>query len=51
MTEQTINITKEEYDNLIQDSLILRALEDSGVDNWEGYEEAMKLMKEWEEEE
>lgn len=41
-----IEIEKEEYDQLIQDQKILRALEGGGVDNWEGYESAMESLDE-----
>lgn len=37
-----VTITREEYDNLLRDSEILQALENAGVDNWEGYEFAME---------
>lgn len=39
--EQTITITKAEYNSLVKDSLLLGFLEENGVDNWEGYDEAM----------
>lgn len=35
--EETITITKEEYLELLNDSLFLAALRAGGVDNWEGY--------------
>lgn len=37
----TITITKEEYDELVESRLILYALEAAGVDNWEGYGDAL----------
>jgi len=39
---KTINITEEEYYQLIEDSIILNALRNTGVDNWEWYDEAME---------
>ena len=40
-----VTITQEEYDNLLRDSEILRALENAGVDNWEGYDFAMEEVE------
>lgn len=42
MEEETVTITKEEYDRLIQESLFLECLRCAGVDNWDGYSEAWK---------
>lgn len=44
--EETITITKREYDDLVNDSIFLKALMSVGVDNWEGYSEAVKLTEE-----
>jgi hypothetical protein len=44
-----IDINKKIYDELVKDQLKLRALEASGVDNWEGYDNAMDLLQEWKE--
>jgi len=38
----TIEITVKEYDRLKQARDILNALREAGVDNWEGYGEAMQ---------
>jgi len=38
----TIEIDKEEYEQLKKDQEFLQALEECGVDNWEGYEEAIR---------
>lgn len=46
MDEETITITKKEYDSLIEDSKFVRALEAAGVDNWEGYGIAQDMMEE-----
>jgi hypothetical protein len=40
-----ITITKEEYDTLKEDALFLRALERAGVDNWEGYDDALDILE------
>jgi hypothetical protein len=37
-----ITISKKEYDELCEDSLILNYLRNGGVDNWEGYDFAME---------
>ena len=39
-----IEISKDEYNNLIADRDKLRALEAAGVDNWEGYDIAMEML-------
>jgi hypothetical protein len=39
-----VTITREEYDDLLQRSKALQALDDAGVDNWEGFELAMEVM-------
>jgi hypothetical protein len=44
--EKTITITQEEYDMLLDSQAKLSALECAGVDNWEGYNEAMKIYRE-----
>lgn len=38
-----------ELDSLYDDNLFLRALESSGVDNWEWYGEAIHMYNEWRE--
>lgn len=38
ITEETVTITKKEYEDLKKDVKWLRALEAAGVDNWEGYD-------------
>ena len=40
-------ISKELYEALLDRDQELCALEAAGVDNWEGYEEAMNILKEW----
>jgi len=36
--KEMVEITKEEYESLLEDRNWLRALESAGVDNWEGYD-------------
>ena len=43
--EETITITKKEYDKLVDDSNFLSALKGAGVDNWEGYDEAVRSLR------
>lgn len=38
-----IEIDETEYEELIRDQKLLRALEECGVDNWEGYADAVNL--------
>lgn len=38
LMEEMIEITKKEYENLLEGSKWIRALEAAGVDNWEGYD-------------
>ncbi len=40
MEEETITITKKEYNELCQDSQFLSLLLAAGVDNWEGFSDA-----------
>lgn len=49
--EPTVTITVKEYESLQRDLQWLNAIECAGVDNWEGYEEAMNILEEWENEE
>ena len=45
MTElETATISKEEYDSLLEAQRWLQALESVGVDNWEGYDEAVNIF-------
>lgn len=44
--DEQITISKKEYDRLLADSNFLSALETVGVDNWEGYSEARKMLRE-----
>ncbi|GHX89588.1 Phage-related protein [Vibrio cholerae] len=44
--EQTITIAKSEYDELLRKADLLDALYAAGVDNWDGYSEAMEMIAE-----
>lgn len=41
-----IELTLERYTELLNSHAMLIALEDAGVDNWEGYDEAMQNYNE-----
>lgn len=41
---ETVTISKIEYDQLIEDSKLLCALQSHGVDNWEGWDDVMEEM-------
>lgn len=43
-TKETITISKKEYEQLLKDRNKLQALEEGGVDNWQGYDYAMELF-------
>lgn len=43
--EEMIAITKAEYDQLIEESIMLDCLKAAGVDNWDGYELAMEMFE------
>ena len=44
--EETVTITKKEYDQLKDDQLKLECLEGVGVDNWCGWDDAMSFYRE-----
>lgn len=46
MNKKTITITIGEYEDLLEAQKKLDCLEGAGVDNWEGYDDAMSLMEE-----
>jgi hypothetical protein len=46
MSGDFVSITLKEYADLHQDRRLLQALQDAGVDNWDGYDEALELSKE-----
>lgn len=41
-TKETVTITKEEYEDLLDAAFELQCLQGAGVDNWEGYDYAMQ---------
>lgn len=44
--ETEITISIKEYEQLQRDSCMLNCLEQAGVDNWQGYEDAIDIFKE-----
>lgn len=46
-----ITISMSEYERLKRDHYKLQALEQQGVDNWDGYGDAMDVFESWEENE
>lgn len=42
-----IEINETELDDLLRDQAKLQALEQAGIDNWDGYDYAMELFREW----
>ena len=44
--EEMISISKQRYEELLKSEKELNMLESYGVDNWEGYEEAMEALSE-----
>lgn len=50
MEEQMVTISLKEYNELKKDAIMLEALRQGGVDNWEWYSEALVLAQQWENE-
>jgi hypothetical protein len=44
---ETVTITQKEYDYLVERDEWLEALEQTGVDNWSGWDCARELLNEW----
>jgi hypothetical protein len=44
--EETVTISKKEYEELQRDQWFLECLRGAGVDNWEGYDCAIEMMNE-----
>ncbi|WP_458773865.1 hypothetical protein [Clostridium neonatale] len=42
--EDSITISKEEYEQLLGKEKLLDCLEAAGVDNWGGWDDAMEMM-------
>ncbi len=49
MNEETVTISKKEYESLKEDARWLQCLENAGVDNWQGIDYAYDLKREMEE--
>lgn len=47
---EEINISKDRYEELLEAERMLDCLEGCGVDNWPGYDDAMKMFNQHEEE-
>lgn len=43
--DDVVTIGAEELHDLRQEARKLRALEEAGVDNWEGYSHAMRILR------
>lgn len=48
---ETVTISKDEYNDLIESQKMLLCLQDAGVDNWDGYDFAFELLAEYDENE
>ena len=46
MNNEVVTITLDEYEQLKADSAFLSALEQAGVDNWDGYDYAREIYQE-----
>lgn len=44
--EEFVTITSAEYEDLLRADKFLTALENAGVDNWDGYDFALELFQE-----
>ena len=49
-SEETITIKKSYYDELVENTKKLEALDACGVDNWEGYDIALEYLEDMEKE-
>jgi hypothetical protein len=45
-TVEIVTLTKQEYDNLMDEINFLNCLRQAGVDNWEGYSDACEMYAE-----
>lgn len=50
MLEKMVTITEKEYNRLLSDSRFLQALQEAGVDNWDGYSDAQEFLDDMDEE-
>ena len=44
--DKKISISEDEYDSLLKDSILLNCLQMMGVDNWDGYGDAIEQYQE-----
>ena len=44
--DKKISISEEEYETLLNDSILLNCLQMMGVDNWDGYDDAIEQYQE-----
>ncbi len=51
MNDKMIEISESEYYELIDQVMFLSALFEAGVDNWSGYDQAIQIKDEWDNEE
>ena len=51
MNDGYVSISLEEYAQLVEDQQWLSCLAQAGVDNWEGYDYARELWREYKDEE
>lgn len=49
MDKEMVEISVEEYNELLEAYQWLQALEDAGVDNWSGYDFAVETLEQWKE--
>lgn len=47
--DEVVTISKKDYEELLDRDAFLSALEAGGVDNWEGFDNAVKIYEEGEE--
>lgn len=45
MSDKVITITEEEYEDLIDNTYLLDALNEVGVEDWTGYDEAWEVYR------
>ena len=46
MEGDVVEISQEEYDQLVDDALLLNCLRNAGVDNWDGWDFAIEAYHE-----
>lgn len=46
MSKEMVTISREEYDEVVEEARWMRCYRNSGVDNWEGADMAIELMRE-----